>query len=150
MPGKRSLKMQQYYAHPQNTFWRIMATLLGFDAQLPYPARIQHLQNSGVALWDVLAACERQSSLDSDIVESSIIANDFTTFFHTHPLIEHVFCNGRRAFESFQKHVRPGSGEKNPEIPLTLLPSTSPAHAAMSFQAKLAAWNVVSDLIKSG
>ena len=147
MPGKRSLKIQQYYAHPQNTFWRIMATLLDFDAQQPYRARIQHLQESGVALWDVLATCERQSSLDSDIVESSIIANDFAAFFNTHPLIGHIFCNGAKAFESFQRHVRPCSSEKSHKIPLTRLPSTSPAHAAINFQAKLAAWNVVSDFI---
>ncbi len=149
IPGKRSLEVQQYYAHPQNTFWPIMAALLGFDLQLPYPTRVQHLQESGIALWDVLATCERQSSLDADIVESSIIANDFTAFLGAHSPIQHIFCNGAKAYDSFLRHVRPRLGDKKPEIPLTRLPSTSPAHAAMNFQAKLAAWNVISDFVTS-
>ena len=149
MPGKRSLEMQQYYAHPQNAFWRIMAQLLDFDPDQPYLARIGRLRDCGVALWDVLAACERRSSLDSDIVESSIIANDFTAFLSGHPLIEHVYCNGAKSFQSFLRHVRPHLGEKNLGIPVKCLPSTSPAHAAMDFQAKLLAWSVITNSINS-
>jgi TDG/mug DNA glycosylase family protein len=143
MPGKRSLQMQEYYAHPQNAFWRILAQLLNFDPVLPYPARVQQVQNSGVALWDVMAECERPSSLDSDIVESSIVANDFSAFFSKHPLIRHVFCNGAKSFQSFQRHVRVNLSERNLEIPVTKLPSTSPAHATMNFQAKLEAWSII-------
>ena len=149
MPGKRSLEMQQYYAHPQNVFWRIMAELIGFDPQLAYGERVQHLQASGVALWDVLAACERQSSLDSDIVESSILANDFTTFLIEHPLIEQIYCNGAKSYQSFLRHVRPDLSKKYLEIPVTRLPSTSPAHAAMDFQTKLDAWIVTMNSIKA-
>ena len=143
MPGKRSLEMQQYYAHPQNAFWRIMAHLLKFNPGLSYAERVECVLKSGVALWDVLEACERPSSLDSDIVESSIIANDFPAFFGVHPLIKHVFCNGAKSFQSFHRHVRPMLGAKQAEIPLTRLPSTSPAHASMTFQAKLEAWRAV-------
>jgi len=147
MPGKRSLEMQQYYAHPQNAFWRIMAELFDFDPDQPYLARMEHLRNWGVALWDVLAACTRESSLDSDIVESSIIANDFPAFLSQHPLIGHIYCNGARSFQSFLRHVRPELSDKKLEIPVIRLPSTSPAHAAMDFQAKLDAWSIISDSI---
>lgn len=124
-----------------------MAQLFNFDPDQPYLARIEHLRDSGVALWDVLAACERRSSLDSDIVESSIIANDFPAFLCQHPLIEHIYCNGARSFQSFLRHVRPDLSDKKPEIPVIRLPSTSPAHAAMDFQAKLDAWSIISDSI---
>ena len=143
MPGKRSLEMQQYYAHPQNAFWRIMAHLLKFDPELPYAERVECVLESGVALWDVLAACERPSSLDSDIVESSIIANDFPVFFGVHPLIKHVFCNGAKSFQSFQRHVCPKLNKSYADLPVTRLPSTSPAHASVTFQAKLEAWRAV-------
>ena len=140
MPGKKSLEMQQYYAHPQNVFWRILAQLFGFDAQAPYEARIRHLQDSGVALWDVLAACERRSSLDSDIVESTIVPNDFGAFLSGHRLIEHIYCNGAKSYDSFLRHVRPGLDGKHHEIPVTRMPSTSPAHAAMTYADKLEQW----------
>ncbi len=29
MPGRESLKQNQYYAHPLNTFWKIMGELIG-------------------------------------------------------------------------------------------------------------------------
>ena len=111
--------MQQYYAHPQNAFWRIMAELLDFDPGQAYEARIDCVRDSGVALWDVLAACTRESSLDSDIVESSIIANDFPVFLSEHPRIQHIYCNGAKSFQSFQRHVRPMLGVKQAEIPVT-------------------------------
>ena len=150
MPGKRSLEMKQYYAHPQNAFWRIMADLLGFDAQLPYPERIQCLRDAGVALWDVLAACERQSSLDSDIVEASIIANDFPAFFREHVQIEHIFCNGAKSWQSFLRYVQLGLSDTQQNISVTRLPSTSPAHATMNFQAKVSAWTVITKSIDTG
>ena len=143
MPGKRSLDMQQYYAHPQNAFWQIMAQLLGFDSQLPYAARLQCLQDAGVALWDVLAACERPSSLDSDIVEASIVSNDFAAFLEAHPRVRNIFCNGAKSWQSYRRYVHGNLDARKRDIPVIRLPSTSPAHAAMDFQAKIAAWSII-------
>ncbi|WP_227814071.1 DNA-deoxyinosine glycosylase [Nitrogeniibacter aestuarii] len=140
MPGKRSLAEDQYYAHPQNAFWRIVATVFGFDPELPYPERCHALLNARVALWDVLGECERHSSLDSDIVETSIRANDFSGFFAAHPHITAIVFNGAKAEQSFVRHVLPGLGEPSASIPRMRLPSTSPAHAGMRFEAKLALW----------
>lgn len=80
MPGKVSLREQQYYAHPQNLFWRITAEILGFDATSAYPLRVSSLKDHGVALWDVLQSCTRESSLDADIVAHTIVPNDFGRF----------------------------------------------------------------------
>src|SRR5690606_33770370 len=76
MPGKLSLARSEYYAHPRNVFWSIMAALAGFDASAPYESRCQALRETRIAVWDVLAACIRESSLDADIVSASISPND--------------------------------------------------------------------------
>lgn len=62
MPGVLSLQAGEYYAHPQNAFWRIMASIFGFSAELPYESRARALKGSGVAVWDVLHACVRLPS----------------------------------------------------------------------------------------
>ncbi|HSG22867.1 MAG TPA: DNA-deoxyinosine glycosylase [Azonexus sp.] len=141
MPGKASLQAVRYCAHERNAFWRIMGDLIGAGPELDYPHRLEKLQAAGFALWDVIAACERASSLDADIVSASVQANDFSAFFAVHRSIERVFFNGAAAETSFRRHVLPGLGESR--LQLTCLPSTSPAHAARSYAEKLAAWSAI-------
>lgn len=143
MPGKRSLTEHQYYAHPQNAFWRIMGALLGFDPAIPYAKRCQALTRAGIALWDVLGECERPGSLDADIVEASIQPNDFAGFLTAHPRIEAIYFNGAKAEQSFMRHVHPDLSDPQRSIARTRLPSTSPAHAGMRFDDKLAHWRNV-------
>lgn len=141
MPGQASLRAARYYAHERNSFWRIMGDLIGAGPDLPYPERLLKLQAAGIALWDVIAACERASSLDADIVGESVQANDFASFFTVYRNIERIFFNGAAAENSFRRHVLPGlSGHA---LRLTRLPSTSPAHAALAYPEKLAAWSVI-------
>ncbi len=143
IPGKASLRAQQYYAHPHNAFWPIMECLLGIEPGLPYATRCCRLIEHRIALWDVLAACTRSSSLDSDIVESSIIANDFAGFFDRHPQIGVIFFNGAKAESSYRKHVRPRLPVAAARLPAYRLPSTSPAHAALRFDDKLEHWRAI-------
>jgi double-stranded uracil-DNA glycosylase len=138
MPGRASLAAGQYYAHPRNQFWPIIGDLTGTDARAPYDQRVAALLASRIALWDVLQSCARPGSLDADI--SDEIPNDFVKFFTAHPLITRVFFNGGKAESSFQRHVLPGL---EPRLEFTHLPSTSPAHAGMSYAGKLAAWRAV-------
>lgn len=139
MPGKKSLEKRQYYGHPLNAFWKIMGEVAGAHPDLPYEKRLDALRASGVALWDVLASCLRESSLDSHIREET--ANDFAAFFAGHPLIAHVFFNGAKAEQSFKKFVQ----DKQDLPPLTFhrLPSTSPAHAGLRYADKLEAWRAI-------
>lgn len=146
MPGQASLNAGRYYAHPRNDFWPIMGELFGFSPDSPYPQRLQALQAAGIALWDVIAACERSGSLDADIVPDSIRANDFSAFFAVHREIRDVFFNGAAAEQAFRRHVLP----RLPVAGLSFrrLPSTSPAHAAQGYAQKLAAWSVIPGLPK--
>ena len=141
LPGEASLRAGQYYAHKQNAFWRIMGDLLGAGPALPYAQRVEKLGTAGIAVWDVIAACERSGSLDSDIVSNSVCVNDFSAFFAVNRSIERVFFNGGAAEASFRRHVLPELSEMN--LQLVRLPSTSPAHAARSYAEKLAAWSVI-------
>ena len=139
LPGKRSLEAQQYYAHPQNAFWRIMRELVG--AAGTYDQRCDALMEHQIALWDVLASSARPGSMDADIRLESSQANDFNQFFCMHSAIKGVAFNGQKSARLFMRMVelRPGTGA----IEQFVLPSTSPAYASMSYAAKLAAWRKV-------
>lgn len=151
MPGVESLKAQQYYAHPRNAFWPIMGEMFGFDRSLPYPERLERLKQNRIALWDVAHQCERPGSLDSNIRHESVIANDFAPFFVAHPRIRTVFFNGHKAAELYRRLVLPTLAEPWHSLPHHRLPSTSPAHAGMNFQQKLAQWlQIRSALTKLG
>jgi hypoxanthine-DNA glycosylase len=142
MPGKESLKQNQYYAHPQNAFWKIMGELVGAHPHVAYEERLHKLIAANIALWDVLASCERESSLDTHIRKEK--ANDFATFFAQHPHITHVFFNGAKAEQSFNKFVQ--GKQKLPKLIYQRLPSTSPAHAGMRYAEKLQTWRGVTNL----
>lgn len=141
MPGAASLAARQYYAHPRNAFWRIMGELAGAHPDLPYDERLARLQARGIALWDVLRHCERPGSLDADIAPASMIANDFAGLFAAQPGITHVLFNGATAEQCFRRHVLPGlDAALAARLTLIGLPSTSPAHAGMAYETKLARW----------
>lgn len=131
-PGAASLAAQQYYAHPRNQFWRLMSAVVGEElASLPYAARLPRLLAHGVGLWDVLAACEREGSLDSAIRKPA--ANDFERLRALCPQLETVGFNGQASGKFAPQFAAHG-------YRTVVLPSSSPAHMAMSFDEKLAAW----------
>ena len=133
LPGQASIDAQQYYAHPRNAFWPIMAELTGASGD--YEARVRALSDAGVLVWDVLAASVRPGSLDSAIRMDTAVVNDFDALFARQPGIAIVALNGRKAGDMFTRSVRVPPG-----VRVELLPSTSPAHAAMSLAQKLETW----------
>lgn len=140
MPGRASLQADQYYAHPRNAFWPILGRVLGFAPAAPYAERCAHLCAGRVALWDVLEACVRPGSLDADIDEASIRPNDFATFFAAHARVRQVLFNGAMAEKSYRRHVMSGLPPAAAALPVRRMPSTSPAHAALSLEQKVAVW----------
>ncbi|MDQ6987378.1 MAG: DNA-deoxyinosine glycosylase [Mariprofundaceae bacterium] len=141
MPGRKSLAEQQYYAHPRNGFWPMVGELFGFEAALPYEKRLELLKNNNIALWDVAHQCQRPGSLDTDIRE--VKANDFKAFFASYKQIRHVFFNGRKAESLFLNMVQPHLTPEQQKLTKYLLPSSSPAYAAVSFAEKLTAWKII-------
>jgi len=135
-PGGRSLAEQQYYAHPQNHFWKILQALWP-DSPLPagadsYPARCAWLLERGLGLWDVYAACEREGSLDTAIRNAA--ANDIAGL-HL-PALAAIAHNGGESY----KHARHTEGLG---VPVYRLPSSSAANASWSFERKRDAWHDV-------
>lgn len=142
MPGEASLQAQQYYAWPHNAFWPIMRTLLRMPETASYDARLRALQAAGFALWDVLAECRREGSLDSNIEAASARANDIAGLLQEQRGISLVCLNGATVQTLFRRHVA-----KTQVLPahveIVTLPSTSPANARMNFAAKLEAWQTL-------
>lgn len=145
MPGAASLLAGRYYAYPHNAFWPIMGELFGAGPTVSYEKRVLILRRAGLSLWDVMASCVRDGSLDADIDEASIVPNDFHAFFDAHPRVKHVFFNGAKAEQCFYRTVRPHLADHG--LHFTRLPSTSPAHASLSLAQKLKAWRVVADIL---
>ncbi len=148
MPGEASLRLGRYYGHPRNAFWPIIKALLNLPAASDYDQCIAALCRHRMALWDVIAACERPGSLDAAIRGASIETNDFARLFARQPSLRCIAFNGGTAAEVYRRRVRPSLPPAQQEIVSLRLPSTSPAHAGRPFADKLAAWREA--LIASG
>jgi double-stranded uracil-DNA glycosylase len=140
LPGRVSLERGEYYANPQNSFWKIIAARVP-DLQSDYAERVRVLTRKRIALWDVLAAATRSGSLDADISDDAI-PNNFRAFFHAHPEIGLIGFNGGTAARLYVRHVLPTLSDEQRSIARITLPSTSPAHPGLSFAEKADCWSV--------
>jgi TDG/mug DNA glycosylase family protein len=134
-PSQLSLRHTEYYGNSRNHFWKILGTLLGFDADLPYLQRIAILTQHHVALWDVVASCERPGSADARI--SVPVLNDISGFVAARPTLRLIALNGSTAAR-FYARIAAGI-----TVPSVVLPWTSPANARVSFDEKVTRWSVI-------
>ncbi len=141
-PSIKSFEDNFYYAHPRNQFWPILEQLFDVSLENNSERRDFALQH-GIALWDTYASLVREEGNSSDANLTDLKPNDFEAFFTQYPKINHIFFTGRKAEQGYKKYF------KHLTIPTTLLPSTSPAHAAMSFEEKLARYHVLKDALAS-
>jgi hypoxanthine-DNA glycosylase len=133
LPGEASLRAGQYYAHPQNQFWRLMSAVTGRDLQAPpYPERLAGLLSAGVGLWDTVRSAERVGSLDAKIRGHT--PNSLGAFAATLPSLRVIAFNGAKASAIGRGRLGADSG-----FTLITLPSSSPAHA-VPFERKLEQW----------
>lgn len=137
IPGAKSLEKQQYYAHPQNKFWKIIFKLFHEEFTDDYAERISVLKKNHMAIWDVIDSCERKGSLDSEIKNEE--ANQIAELLNEYSNIKAIFCNGGKSYKNLQKLLG-----KDFRIPIILLPSTSPLHT-ISFERKFEDWKKILD-----
>jgi TDG/mug DNA glycosylase family protein len=147
MPGEESLRKNEYYGNPRNSFWKIMASLFDFDSLITYEERTRILSEKRIALWDVMRFCERKGSLDANIHSETVIENDFAPFFNRYPNIRDVFFNGVKAEKEYLKRVLPKLSKTKYEINYVRLPSTSPAMAQLSLNAKILEWSKIKTVV---
>jgi hypoxanthine-DNA glycosylase len=148
LPGQASLREHQYYAHPHNQFWRIMGEFFGASRDLPYRDRLRCLKANRVALWDVVASAHRPGSLDGNIRGETVVLSDLAPFLKSHRRIALICFNGGTAAQLYRRLVLPGLPERAKAIRRETLPSTSPAHAAMSLAEKMKRWSVILEILR--
>lgn len=136
MPSVESLNQSFYYAHPRNAFWPIMQKLTHHSIQ-SQEDKTELVKLAGLVLWDVLASCNRPGSLDSAIKQP--VANDFESIFSRFPNIKTVVFNGQKAQQLFKQQVLKKQNLPA-DIQYLVLPSTSPANAAIKPEDKQLFW----------
>ena len=140
LPGDRSLTAGQYYAHPQNQFWRLISAVVDRDlAALAYPDRLAALLDAHVGLWDVVATAHRPGSTDAAL--SEIAPNDIAALAATLPDLRAIAFNGGTAL----KHGLKQLGATR--YATVALPSSSPLHT-VGFDRKLPAWMELRDQLR--
>jgi len=131
-PSVKSREQNFYYGHPQNRFWRLIAALTGESLPVTIPEKKSLLLRHGIAIWDVIAACEIQGSSDSSI--RNAIPNDINQILK-HAPIETICANGTKAYELYTRYCLPQTHRE-----AVKLPSTSPANAAWTLERLTEAW----------
>jgi hypoxanthine-DNA glycosylase len=141
MPGQVSLAQGQYYAHPQNQFWKLIFSIFNIPPCAEYTEKTSFLKSRKIALWDVIKECQRSGSSDSKIINPVI--NDFGNLFIHYSNIHCILFNGKKAgqlFEKYNHNITPSG------IEFITLPSSSPANAGISLNNKLEAWSRLKSL----
>jgi len=138
LPGEDSLRLQQYYGHKHNAFWRLIAAVFG-EKEVPaeFPARKEMLRRNRIAIWDVLESAERIGSSDAAIRNAT--PNDFSDLFSEHSGIKTIAFNGQKAEALFRRYVLKPGIVREIDFRMVVLPSSSPLHT-MSFETKLRFW----------
>ncbi len=141
MPGVKSLEEQQYYAHPQNRFWKVMAYLCDVPNlhEYSYSEKLNTLLQNKIALWDTIKTCKREGSLDSDILNET--PNDIRGLLKKYPNIEKIYLNGNKSFSAFTKYFP----DLQKKYYCRKLPSTSPANARYSLDKLIKEWEIINN-----
>lgn len=140
MPGEKSLRANEYYAHRGNQFWKIMFSIFDQSYSEDYTKRIKLITDNNLAIWDILQYCEREGSSDNAIQQEK--PNDFKALLNDYPKIKHIFFNGQNPESYFHRFIGYPDG-----ITFHTLPSTSPANTWMNLQKKNELWAAIREVL---
>lgn len=134
-PSVKSREISFYYGHPRNRFWTLLSALL----KQPIPVSIEEKKNLllsyHIALWDVIQSCEIKGSSDSSI--KNVVPNNILSLIEQSS-VTHIYANGSKAYSLYEKYCKP-----NIFLPITRLPSTSPANAAFPLERLIKEWSIL-------
>jgi len=118
-PSVMSRAIDFYYGNPQNKFWRMLCGYFGEEIPPMTEGKRAFVLAHGVALWDVITACEIAGSSDASIRNEQIA--DIPSVMEG-SMIGTVLCNGSKAYELLKEHF--------PQYLAVAkkMPSTSPAN----------------------
>lgn len=136
LPGDKSLAENEYYAHPRNRFWRIIAEIIGYDFSTNYIEKLEMLRQNKIGVWDVVNSAKRTGSLDTNILDE--VPNDLEGFIEEHPKLKIIAFNGAKSQKLFDKYFT-----RKATLKYLALPSTSPANAKMSFEIICQKWKEI-------
>lgn len=116
-PSVKSREQAFYYGNKQNRFWRMLGEFYSCSVQ-SVADKIALCLDNKIALWDIVASCKIQGSLDTDIrdyvlADLSVVLDKCNIF--------KILCNGVKAY---QLTVQAYKGD----VPVFKMPSTSPAN----------------------
>lgn len=135
-PSVKSRESQFFYGHPQNRFWKVISALTGTSLPQTVEDKRKMLINNNIAVWDVIASCDIEGSSDSSI--KNVVVNDLSEILKE-TNIKTIFLNGGTAYNLFKKY------NKDIDIDIIKLPSTSPANARYSLNMLIDDWKIVRD-----
>lgn len=131
-PSVKSREGRFFYHHPQNRFWKVLASI--WERRIPESIEEKRalLYDCHIAVWDVIASCTIQGSSDSSIRD--VVPNDLSEILD-HAPIRQIYTNGGTAYRLYEKYMHPVIGRD-----AVKLPSTSPANAAWSLERLIREW----------
>ena len=135
IPSPKSREVGFFYGHPQNRFWRVLAAVLGEDVPQNIEDKRAMCLGHHVALWDTIARCDIAGASDTSI--RNAVPNDIGKLVRESE-ISRIFATGGKSAELYRKLIEPTL-----HIPVTQLPSTSPANAAWSLERLIEAYRVI-------
>lgn len=135
IPSPKSREIDFFYGHPQNRFWRVLAAVLGEEVPQTIEDKRTMCLKHHVALWDTIARCDIAGASDTSI--RNAVPNDIGKLVRESE-ITRIFATGGKSAELYRKLIEPTL-----HIPITQLPSTSPANAAWSLERLIEAYRVI-------
>ncbi len=138
-PSVKSREQAFFYGHPQNRFWRVLASVLGTAVPQTVAEKRRLVLENRLALWDVIAECDITGSSDSSI--KGVVPNDIERII-SESEISAIFVNGRTAEKYYIRYTEPKIGRK-----AVCLPSTSPANASWSLERLCGAWQRIREYL---